>query len=129
MNLELGIWNILILKNHSIYLYGLKIFSFHWSISHFQENQNSLYKNIRTHRGDIRRLSSEKSFLLEKCFIHLDREKNSSSNEIIFNNFKKCIGDLVNQKLIFLPEKKKHLMSLTFRLSFEKVNKLYSIDL
>jgi hypothetical protein len=72
----------------------------------FRNFKNSLYKAIRTHRGGIRPLSSSKSFVLEKCLMCLDREKDSASNETIFNNFTKHIGGLRGQKLIFRPEKK-----------------------
>ena len=47
----------------------------------------------------------ERHYCLQKSFIDSDREKNSASNDSIFNGFDMDINDLLGQKLIFGPFK------------------------
>ena len=50
-------------------------------------SKKSLLMAIGPNRGGIRRLSVEKDIFFQKCLIDPDREKNSASNEYIFNHF------------------------------------------
>ena len=56
----------------------------------------------RTNRGGIRWLMIKKDSYLRNIFVDFDREKNSASNDTIFNGLIRILNGLLGQKLIFL---------------------------
>ncbi len=55
----------------------------------------------RPNRSGILRVSIEKDLNVQLALIDSDREKNSASNEIIFNESKMYVDGCLGQKLIF----------------------------